>query len=97
MQANTATQHELLNLTVDEIMAAIVSGRPPVRGSGHKSLSKPSLRRRNGAGLAGRCQCGRCSTCLEEARWDRIFNEKFASPDYYRQGHLQNWSTLARK
>ena len=31
-----------------------------------------------------RCQCGQCRTCLENARWERIFQEKFASPDYYR-------------
>lgn len=32
---------------------------------------------------AGRCQCGQCANCLENQRWERIFREKFASPDYY--------------
>lgn len=32
---------------------------------------------------AGRCQCGQCRTCLENARWERIFQEKFANSDYY--------------
>lgn len=31
-----------------------------------------------------RCRCGMCARCLEEARWDRIFNERFADPDYYK-------------
>jgi hypothetical protein len=30
-----------------------------------------------------RCQCGACGQCAENARWDRIFEAKFADPDYY--------------
>jgi hypothetical protein len=30
-----------------------------------------------------RCRCGMCQRCVEEARWDRIFNERFADPNYY--------------
>jgi hypothetical protein len=30
-----------------------------------------------------RCKCGLCRQCLDDARWDRIFAEKFADPDYY--------------
>jgi hypothetical protein len=29
------------------------------------------------------CQCGRCRGCLDNARWERIFAEKFADPNYY--------------
>jgi hypothetical protein len=29
------------------------------------------------------CKCGRCASCLGNARWDRIFDEKFADPAYY--------------
>ena len=32
-----------------------------------------------------RCHCGVCLRCREEARWDRIFKERFADPDYYKQ------------
>jgi hypothetical protein len=28
-------------------------------------------------------RCGQCPQCLEDARWERIFAEKFADPDYY--------------
>jgi len=31
----------------------------------------------------GRCTCGQCRTCQENARWERIFQEKFANADYY--------------
>jgi hypothetical protein len=31
----------------------------------------------------GRCQCGQCQTCRENQRWERIFQEKFATEDYY--------------
>jgi hypothetical protein len=30
-----------------------------------------------------RCKCGQCGQCLENARWERIFAEKFADPNYY--------------
>lgn len=30
-----------------------------------------------------RCTCGQCSQCVENARWERIFAEKFADPNYY--------------
>jgi hypothetical protein len=42
-----------------------------------------------------RCNCSVCATCLENARWERIFREKFADPEYYRQplrrGSSLNW------
>ena len=31
----------------------------------------------------GRCHCGQCRNCMENARWERIFQEKFANSDYY--------------
>jgi hypothetical protein len=31
-----------------------------------------------------RCRCGTCQRCVEEARWERIYNERFADPDYYK-------------
>ena len=30
-----------------------------------------------------RCQCGQCRHCVDNARWERIFTEKFADPNYY--------------
>lgn len=56
-------------------------GRPTNSGSTHFS------RRR-------RCACGICSRCIENARWDRIFNEKFADPDYYQPQPIRVGSSL---
>jgi hypothetical protein len=30
-----------------------------------------------------RCHCGVCVRCVEEARWEKVFREKFADPTYY--------------
>ena len=41
------------------------------------------------------CRCGTCWSCRENARWDRIFEAKFADPDYYkRRGGIQQGSPL---
>jgi hypothetical protein len=29
------------------------------------------------------CRCGQCKRCMDNLRWDRIYNEKFADPAYY--------------
>jgi hypothetical protein len=42
-----------------------------------------------------RCSCGTCERCLEDARWERIFNEKFADPSYYRRTAIRHNSALA--
>ena len=41
-----------------------------------------------------RCACGKCWTCLETARWDSIFQEKFADPTYYELRHPTLGSSL---
>ncbi|HLY18407.1 MAG TPA: hypothetical protein VKR61_14340 [Bryobacteraceae bacterium] len=41
------------------------------------------------------CRCGICSRCVDNARWDRIFNEKFADPSYYGQITVRHNSSLA--
>ena len=46
---------------------------------------------------AGRCDCGKCKACEDNARWERIFNEKFADPDYYTTRHLTLGSSLAKR
>ena len=45
---------------------------------------------------SARCQCGQCKNCLDNARWERIFQEKFASKDYYRPDiHIRYASPLS--
>jgi len=41
-----------------------------------------------------RCRCGVCAHCLENARWERIFNEKFVDPTYYQRRPVTMGSSL---
>ena len=41
-----------------------------------------------------RCGCGRCAQCADNARWERIFAEKFADPDYYTSRNTRGSSPL---
>jgi hypothetical protein len=31
------------------------------------------------------CRSGKCQNCLESIRWDRLFEQNFADPYYYRR------------
>lgn len=42
-----------------------------------------------------RCDCGQCKVCVGNARWDRIFKEKFDSPGYYGRLVVRHSSPLA--
>jgi len=41
------------------------------------------------------CACGSCRRCVENARWERIFNEKFADRGYYGRIAVRHNSSLA--
>jgi hypothetical protein len=41
------------------------------------------------------CCCGRCKACADNARWERVFNEKFADVEYYSGLRLAQRSPLA--
>jgi hypothetical protein len=40
------------------------------------------------------CRCGHCRQCLDDARWNRIFTEKFADPAYYTRSTIHRASPL---
>jgi hypothetical protein len=40
------------------------------------------------------CKCGTCDTCVDTARWERIFQQKFADPLYYATRDLPHNSPL---
>jgi hypothetical protein len=40
------------------------------------------------------CHCGKCKSCLDNAQWDRIFNQKFADPNYYASRTISHGSSL---
>jgi hypothetical protein len=41
-----------------------------------------------------RCTCGTCAACIDNARWEAIFNAKFADPDYYKPRPVRGASSL---
>jgi hypothetical protein len=59
---------------------------PPPPGT-HRSARSTGRRRL--------CRCGICKACRENARWERIYNEKFADLGYYNGLRLSNRSPLA--
>lgn len=56
------------------VISKLPARNPPSR----KPLHGSSAPRTN-----ARCTCGNCAVCSENARWERIFQEKFADPTYY--------------
>ena len=41
-----------------------------------------------------RCACGACRTCLDNAKWESVFQKKFADPYYYSLRDLKQGSSL---
>lgn len=81
-----------MELADPKLLASLIEAEPK---------SKPATRRGRPAkisfapvGKVRRCQCGVCRKCVENARWDRIFNEKFADPEYYRRKSYHFGSSL---
>jgi len=72
------------NLPID---AAVETRQPIAPVQSHDE--RPSGRRRK------YCKCGQCRWCLDNARWDRIFSEKYADSSYYTL-KLSHNSSLAR-
>ena len=44
-------------------------------------------------GAAKRCACGACKFCMENARWEQIFDKKFADPEYYSDRASRVWAS----
>jgi hypothetical protein len=71
------------------------SGQPVLPAKPAKSPGRHV--REAGKGARGReyCKCGHCKACLDNARWEQIFNERFAVPGYYGAPTVSHSSTLA--
>ena len=41
-----------------------------------------------------RCGCAKCPQCLDNKRWESIFDAKFADPDYYKDRPVRHASSL---
>jgi hypothetical protein len=81
-----------MELSSPESIAALLNmtaPRAPARARGALLVS-PSPRKDRKV----RCRCGHCCQCMENARWERIFEEKFSDPDYYTWRGVQHVSPL---
>jgi hypothetical protein len=60
-------------------------GRKPGSRATKPGLARLPAAMKAPARQAGRrqCHCGTCPKCVENARWERIFQERFADPLYY--------------
>jgi hypothetical protein len=71
-----------MELSSPEVIRALMQAHgdstPVCRRRGARDAVRPASRDRR-----RRCRCGQCPQCLDNARWDRIFAEKFADPDDY--------------
>jgi hypothetical protein len=78
--------------TIEALLASIGA---PVRGSRHRNpvvVNQKPVR----AHKSSRCLCGcTCRMCTDNARWERIFQEKFADPTYYSDPTTRNGSSLS--
>jgi hypothetical protein len=81
--------------TAQTIEALLASIGEPVRGSRHRNpvVVNPKPVR---AHKSSRCVPGcTCRMCVDNARWERIFQEKFADPNYYSDPTTRNGSSLS--
>jgi len=51
-----------------------------IQGSRRRKTARPE---EAATRVRPRCGCGMCTACQDEARWERIFQAKFADPHYY--------------
>jgi hypothetical protein len=82
-----------MEIASPEVLVALRNAvAPPAKT--RRASRNPETSARPKGGRRRRCQCGVCRTCQENARWERIFVEKFADPDYYRGISLRTASPL---
>jgi hypothetical protein len=64
--------------SIRELIAGYVNPTLGERRRDARNAARPAKKDRT-----VRCKCGHCRQCLDNARWERIFVEKFADPTYY--------------
>jgi hypothetical protein len=78
-----------VELTDPRIIEALLAGL--ARDKQPKPAPKPQGVRRSSP---VRCQCGQCPRCADNLKWEVIFNQKFADPDYYKTRPVRHCSAL---
>jgi hypothetical protein len=94
MERDQMTHSEASNVELaDTAMLAQLLDRAVSAGTSRTHRAE----RRSGERRAQRrrCTCGKCRVCLDNARWEMVFQQKFADPYYYslhppRQGSSLN-------
>lgn len=83
-----------MELSDPELLSSLLlEDQRPRRSSNHRgSPQGPKTMTRSSP--ARRCRCGTCPRCIDNARWDRIFRQKFADPNYYEPKPVAFGSTL---
>jgi excisionase family DNA binding protein len=62
--------------------------RTRIQKASYATVEQPQLPKQQ-------CLCGSCKPCQDAARWERVFQEKFADPDYYSRRVSRHGSSLS--
>ena len=82
--------------TPETIQTLLASLGQPERGSRRRALAETSPKPVRVHHKVQGCPRGcTCRTCSDNARWERIFQEKFADPGYYSNPTTRNGSSLS--
>jgi hypothetical protein len=73
---------------IAQITESLPASKPVRRGRSER-MEAPVRRTRS-----RRCTCGKCRTCIDNARWESVFQQKFADPFYYSLRHPKQGSSL---
>jgi len=76
-----------MELATPDLLQIVLNSHQPTRRRVQRrnniALSTPELADAQRRLQSPRCHCGACRTCMDNARWEKIFQEKFADPAYY--------------
>jgi hypothetical protein len=86
-----------MELSESSVVAGLLDGlerQPRPRAPrGRPDLERPSESKR--VSTPRHCTCGTCAFCQDNARWERIFQERFADPEYYKRRGVKHVSSLS--
>ena len=68
-------------LQMNANLALVPTARAPRQNSGARGRSR-------------RCSCCKCRVCADNARWEAVFQQKFADPHYYSLREPRQGSSL---
>jgi hypothetical protein len=86
-----------MDLASPELIHSLLDAQPIRRPRASPHSSRQGAPRNYATGVrrtASSCRCGACATCADNARWEEIFEKKFADPNYYSRRTVQHASPL---